>query len=541
MKNFDFQIRISTVNGSGSSTANEILLKCFVFSGIHAVGKNIFPSNIAGLPTWYLIRVTSQKYEGLKSQADLLISLCRETLEEDLKSLNGDCWVAKESPETPSFLNLDIKNQVKKLSVPVSLRKPLANMIYVGAVAKHFGLELSTCSHVIKKRFQGSKEIARLNLEAFELGYHEASEKFKLKADEFTSAPLLIDGNQASALGLLEAQCEFAFWYPITPSSSLVENFEKHVSDLKLSATIYQAEDEISAVGMTLGASWAGSRAMTATSGPGLSLMAETVGLAYFAEIPLVIFDIQRLGPSTGLPTRTSQGDLSFAHSLSHGDTLHPVLLPSNPEEAFQMAQFAFEISEDLRTAVFVLSDLDLGMNLKISHKEDFQNSKNKASKKNKLPALQPGTPLGGFMTRGSGHDPQGNYSESPQVYKEKVMGLKKKIMSYNLPSCIFKGDSKSSKLFIYYGSTKQIISELQDLIPDNVYFMEIKALPLSQKDINQLKLFTDVYCVEQNRDGQMAQILQSQVQVKITSLLQFDGWPIQADRVFKLYNEALL
>src|SRR5438874_7649977 len=378
----DMSIQVATVNGSGSQSSNSVLLRTIFQMGVPVSGKNLFPSNIAGLPTWYTIRANKDGYIARKKEIDFLVAMNPETAQEDTLSLAPGAVVLYDEPLNLRTLRNDLvfySVPYDKLVAPVcpeaKLRKLVKNMIYVGVVAKLLDIDMAEVEKAIRKQFAKKVKAANLNLAAVQAGYDYAAANL-LKRDPYhiqrmdkTTGKIIIDGNSAAALGCMFAGCTVVTWYPITPSSSLVETMIEYMKrfrigpDGKATFAIVQAEDELAAIGMVIGAGWAGARAMTATAGPGISLMAEFTGLAYYVETPAVIWDIQRVGPSTGLPTRTSQGDVLSTAFLSHGDTKHIILIPSSPHECFSFAGEAFDLAEQFQTPVFVLSDLDLGMN----------------------------------------------------------------------------------------------------------------------------------------------------------------------------------
>ena len=458
----DVVIYISTVNGTGSLSANQMMATILFHHGLEPGNCNFFPSNIAGLPCLYALRVNTQGRTAFSGQADLLISLNPKTLPEDLKylkPLEGCLITDKKSPPPPaSFKGIHKALSFSLLNLkdcPVKAKKFLKNIIYVGLISNFLGLDKNLCKNFIRNFLSRSNKptsLIEINLKVFEEGWEMAKENpLNLKLENFSVSEknrIFIDGNSAAALGALSAGCRLLSWYPITPATSLAENFEKYGNLLYKSKnfTVIQAEDEMAALAQVLGAGWAGLRAMTSTSGPGFSLMAEGAGLSYFAEIPAVICNVQRAGPSTGLPTRTAQGDLLSACFLSHGDTKHIVLLPGNVEECFSLTEKAFELAEELQTLIILLSDLNLAMNLYSSptfsytpsplkrgkvrkaeelNKQDF--SRYKLEKDGVSYRILPGTPhsKAGYLTRGSGHNEQAHYSESPEDYKQILNKLK--------------------------------------------------------------------------------------------------------------------
>ena len=385
----DFSINVATVNGSGSQSANNILMRSIFRMGIPVEGKNIFPSNIAGLPTWFSIRVNHQGFTSRQQKSDIFVAMNKSTAAEDiLKVKSGGIFIYNsglkieppEAPEGVQVLAVDFNKLAGEVTKSIQLKKLLVNMTYVGLLAELLKIPEDVISSVIEHQFKGKESVFKINREAIDKGMNYARENiepkqwnYKVEALEKNKNRLLIDGNTAAALGFLFGGCTFSSWYPITPSSSLAESFEDYSKKYRVDEkgqnqfAMVQAEDELSAISMVAGAGWAGARAMTTTSGPGISLMAECIGLMYFAEIPGVIWDVQRMGPSTGLPTRTSQGDVLSVARLSHGDTRHPIYFPSSPKECFEFATQAMNLSEKLQTPVFVLSDLDLGMNFWLS------------------------------------------------------------------------------------------------------------------------------------------------------------------------------
>ncbi len=616
----DFQLVVASVNGSGTLTANRVLHKTLFRHGYQVVGKNLFPSNIEGLPTYYFLRV-SKTAKSLKTKNELYIGLNPSTLNRDLKTLvnssttfftNSDLKLnlpnLNNSQSTDQNQNyaLSFKASVTNSKANIKIKKRMSNMTYVGWVSRYLNLDLSILKDVIKNNFS-SESVTQENIDVMMSGWNEfgtqgvesiqldllesldlnLKNKSNLKKDSSNlkseNSKILIEGNQASALGWVDGGCTLATWYPITPSTSLVESFESFAKSLRLSPTsvaVLQSEDEISAISSVIGAGWAGARAATATSGPGLSLMSEAIGLSYFAEIPSVICDVQRVGPSTGMPTRTSQGDLEFAYKISHGDAFHPVLLPSDPKECFEMSSLAFDIADKYQTPVFVLTDLDLGMNLwssdefiqsekpfersQILTEIDLENLKAKGEKFKRYLGDDKGIPSrtlpgthhidAAYFTRGTSHTETAGYSEHPEDYEKTMNRLKLKIMNsrMDLPEPKFKNSSKktddkssiknqiwNSKIgILYYGSTSQIFPELQDLISEDVDLCEVKSLPLHDQVFEFVKSHEKIFVIEQNRDGQLKSILMENLSLpcstEIISILNYTGWSIQADQTYE-------
>src|SRR5437763_11925935 len=503
----NMSIQVATVNGSGSQSSNTVLLKTMFHMGVPVSGKNLFPSNIAGLPTWYTIRANKDGYVARKKEIDFLVAMNPETSRDDVMSLAQGAAVFYDDPLILSSLRDDLifySVPFDKLVAPVcpeaKLRKLVKNMIYVGVLAKLLDLDMTEVDNALRKQFAKKVKAANLNLAAVQAGFDYAGasltkhDPFRIERLNKNQGKIIIDGNAASALGCVFAGCTVLSWYPITPSSSLAENLIEYLKrfrigpDGKATFAVVQAEDELAAIGMVIGASWAGARAMTTTSGPGISLMSEFAGLAYYAEIPAVVWHIQRVGPSTGLPTRTSQGDVLFAAFLGHGDTKHILLFPTSPAECFTMAHDAFDLAEQFQTPVFVMSDLDLGMNNwmsdpfpypdkpidrgKVLSKEDLDKAGSFARYKDVDGdgigyRTLPGTdhPKAAYFTRGSGHNERAQYSERPDDYQHNMERLAKKFESARSavpkPELVVNGSSKIG--IIAYGSTDFAIRESQD------------------------------------------------------------------------------
>lgn len=581
-KTQDLQLLIASVNGSGTLTANRVLHKALFREGYNVVGKNLFPSNIEGLPTYYFLRI-SKNASSLKTCNDLYIALNPSTYLRDMKTLvsnNTDILLNSDLKlqeyETHNFESFSFKQTVKSSSSAIKIKKRMSNMSYVGWIAGYLNLNLNILKEVIHSQFLNPK-VAEENIQVMQQGWQNFANCKTIKPIEVdskikndNSSKILMEGNQASALGWVEGGCTVATWYPITPSTSLVDSFEDYAKQLRPksdSVAIVQSEDEISAIASVIGAGWAGARAATATSGPGLSLISEAIGLAYFAEIPSVICDVQRVGPSTGLPTRTSQGDLEFVYKISHGDSFHPVFLPSNPKECFEMSAQAFDVADKYQTPVFVLSDLDLGMNLwteqrlvplknkfdraSILTEPDLEAMESKGEKFKRyhgdeyglVKRTLPGThhPGAAYFTRGSGHNESAGYSEHPEDYLNLMNRLKIKILSSRRdlpkPSINFEDLNKNYGV-IFYGSTGQIFPELNFLLPYPINTCQVKALPLHEEVYEFINQHKTVFIIEQNRDSQLRNIiLQSGALTKSNHLIpitHFDGWSLQADKISK-------
>jgi len=580
----DFSIQVATVNGSGSQSANTVLLRSIFQMGVPVSGKNLFPSNIAGLPTWYTIRASQHGYIARKKEIDFVVAMNAETAQEDVMSLMPGAACVYDEPLNLSGLRKDITFYpvpFDKLVGPVcpeaKLRRLVKNMIYVGVVDALLGIEIEESEKALVKHFATKKKAAELNKAAIRAGYDYALATFTKQDPCFVErmnenqGKIIIDGNAAAALGCMFAGVTVVTWYPITPSSSLVEQLIDYLKehrigpDGKATFAVVQAEDELAAVGMVLGAGWAGARSMTSTSGPGISLMAEFVGLGYYAELPGVIFDIQRVGPSTGLPTRTMQGDVLSCAFLSHGDTKHILLLPCSVEECFTMAMDAFDLAEKFQTPVFVLSDLDLGMNNWMAHPFQYPEkplNRGKVLDDEDLKRLGgfarykdvdgdgipyrtlPGTthPGGAYFTRGSGHNEKAQYSERADDYVRNMDRLARKFETARsfVPAPV-REIARSSKIgIIAYGTSHWALVESCDQLRKEhnlqVDYLRLRAYPFNQDVHEFIKDHDCIYVVEQNRDAQMFQLLKLDVDadqiIKLRSVLHYNGLPIDARSV---------
>jgi 2-oxoglutarate ferredoxin oxidoreductase subunit alpha len=582
----DLTIQAATVNGSGSQTANLVLTRAIFRMGIPVAPKNVFPSNIEGLPTWYQLRVTPEGHMARSDKVDILIAFNPATWHQDLKSVRPGGVVVHEEV----FSTADVRADLTYYAVPFSklaktriqsdtLRKQLANMLYVGVVAGLLGIPFDALEHGVKRQFLSKPKAVQVNVDAIKVGYDYWQDNFS-KIDPYRLLPMsgavdgkvLVEGNQAAAMGALMGGVTVAAWYPITPSSSLCENLiaysERFRTDPKTGEkliSVVQAEDELAALGMAIGAGWAGARAMTSTSGPGISLMAEFAGLAYYAEVPVVIFDIQRIGPSTGLPTRTSQGDVGFAYTLSHGDTKHLVLLPGTVEECYEFARDAFDYADRYQTPVFVLSDLDLGMNLwmtpsfkypekpfdrgKVLSKEDLDRLAGEWGRYRDVDGdgvtyrTLPGTdhPAAGYFTRGSGHDENARYTESAEAYARNMDRLLRKFETARraLPAPVVDETAKSAVGLIAFGSTDAAVVEAREALADlkrPVDYLRLRALPISDEVAAFVSRHEHVYVVEQNRDGQIYDLIRLALPPdlvgRVRSIRHYDGQPIPAGAI---------
>jgi len=578
----DLTIQAATVNGSGSQTANLVLTRAIFHMGIPVAPKNVFPSNIEGLPTWYQLRITPEGHMARSDKVDVLVAFNVATWREDLKTVRQGGVVVHEE----AFSTADARTDVTYYAVPFAklakskiqsdtLRKQLANMIYVGVVAGVLGIPWESIEHAVRRQFLAKPKAVPVNLDAIKVGFDYWQDNFS-KQDPYRLQPMtgvvegkvLVEGNQAAALGALMGGVTVVAWYPITPSSSLCEyviaysdRFRTGSNNGEKRISVVQAEDELAAVGMAIGAGWAGARAMTSTSGPGISLMAEFSGLAYYAEVPVVIFDIQRIGPSTGLPTRTSQGDLAFVYTLSHGDTKHLVLLPGTVEECYEFARDAFDYSDRFQTPVFVLSDLDLGMNLWMTPEFKYPEKpfdRGKVLTKDDLEKLAgdwgryrdvdgdgvtfrtlPGTdhPAAGYFTRGSGHDEMARYTEGADAYARNMDRLSRKLETarHALPGPVI--DESGQKVgLIAFGSTHAAVVEARETV--SVDYLRVRALPLSDDVARFVARHERVYIVEQNRDGQLFDLvrlaLPPELVDRVRSIRHYNGQPIPAAAIIE-------
>jgi len=577
----DFSINVATVNGSGSQSANSVLLKSIFGMGVPVSGKNLFPSNIAGLPTWYTIRASKEGYVARTRNTEILVALNPETAREDILSLPaGAAAIYEENMNLKQYRDdvvcypVPFDKITASVCAEAKLRKLVRNMVYVGVVAYLISLDLAVVEKSVKKQFAKKQKVFDLNYGAVQAGFNYAQEKL-VKQDPFviekmdqTAGKIIIDGNAAAGMGAVFAGVTVVAWYPITPSTSLIEATADLLKKFRVTPegkatfAVIQAEDELAAIGMVLGAGWAGARSMTSTSGPGISLMAEFAGLGYFAELPGVIFDVQRTGPSTGMPTRTSQADLLSTAVLSHGDTKHIILLPASVKECFEMGCEAFNIAERMQTPVFVLSDLDLGMNNWMSEPFDYPTKpldRGKVLSAEDLKKLGsfarykdvdgdaigyrtlPGTdhPKAAYFTRGSGHNAAAGYTEKPDEYLEVMDRLSRKFENARkiVPAPVVVKDGTSKIGFLAYGSTDFALRESMDQIKkeyrQDVDYLRIRAYPFAHEIHDFVASHERVYVVEQNRDAQLASLLKldlpAEQVVKLRSILHYNGLPIDA------------
>ena len=578
----DFSIIVGTKNGSGSQTANNTILRAIFKMGIPVSGKNLFPSNIQGLPTWYTIRASKDGYLGRREEQDIVIAMNPDSFTRDLASVPpGGAFYYADDIRLPitradiAIYPMPVKKLVKDdPSIPGDFRDLVGNMIYVGALAHMIGIDLDAIHAALQFHFKGKQKPVDMNFNAVKSGAEwaktnlEKKDAFYLEPMNKTEGLIMADGNTAAAIGSIFGGAQFVAWYPITPASSLAEAVNDYMpmlrkrEDGKHTYAVVQAEDELAAIGMTVGAGWSGLRAMTSTSGPGLSLMTEFAGLAYYAEVPIVIWDIQRIGPSTGLPTRTSQADLSFVVSMGHGDSDSIVLLPGDVNECFDFGWQSFDIAERMQAPVFVLSDLDMGMNQWMSKPFEYPKSpmdRGKVLWEKDLEELKgnwgryldkdgdgipyrtmPGNkhPFSAYFTRGTGHDEYAKYTEDPAVFLRNMERLKKKYQTAKefLPKPILH-ETKGARIgIIAYGSTEAAINEARvQLERDHgmkTNFLRVRSLPFTPEVDEFVAKHDQVYVVEMNRDGQLHQLLRlanPESAMKLISVAHGDGLPAAA------------
>jgi 2-oxoglutarate ferredoxin oxidoreductase subunit alpha len=595
----DFAFKIGTVNGTGSASANSLLMQAIFRMGIPVTGKNVFPSNIQGLPTWYEIRVSEDGYTARPEHVDLVVALNPETYAKDVAAVREGGYLLYDS-SWPLDDKL-IREGITILGIPFGKmcveafegdrnRTLLRNIVYVGALAALLEFDMDVVNEMLREKFAKKRALLDANFRAIRLGFDYAKANydcplpFHLKrlggGVDKTKDSILIDGNAAGALGAVFAGATVGAWYPITPSTSLMEAFKEYCERFRVDPTtgerkyaLIQAEDELAAAGMVIGAGWAGARAFTSTAGPGISLMSEFIGLAYYTEIPGVFFDIQRTGPSTGMPTRTQQGDLLSIAYLSHGDTKHIALFPSNPGECFTMAVEAFDLAERFQTPVFVVSDLDIGMNdwmcPRFAWNDSYRPDRGKVLGEAELEKVEkfsryldvdgdgiaartiPGaSPRGGYFTRGSGHTKFGTYTEDAAEYQEVVDRLVKKMetAARTVPGPEIRMSGKKTDVgIVSVGGCHAAVMEAIDRLkaggqvdgwtggPLHVDYMRIRAFPFADTVREFIEAHPKCYVVEQNRDGQLRSLLAIETGIardRMMSVLDYGGLPLTADRV---------
>jgi 2-oxoglutarate ferredoxin oxidoreductase subunit alpha len=583
----DFVVRFANVNGSGSASANRLFARAIMRMGVPIASRNIFPSNIQGLPTWYEVRVCEEGWRGRRGGVDLMVAMNPQTWDQDVASIDPGGYLLYDS--TRALPTSRFREGVTAIGVPLTelctqrfsdpkQRQLFKNIAYVGVLAALLDLDLAVVEALLGEQFKGKDRLIAPNVEALRLGFDHARDHLgdacglKVRPADRVGERIFIDGNDAAALGCVYGGATVAAWYPITPSTSMAEAFARHCRRFRTDPTsgksrfaIIQAEDELAAIGIVIGAAWNGSRAFTATSGPGISLMQEFIGLAYFAEIPAVIFDIQRAGPSTGMPTRTQQADILACAYASHGDTRHVLLLPEDPRECFEMAADALDLADRLQTPVFVLSDLDVGMNEwlceplawddrrrydrgKVMTFEDLEAGREfgryldvdgDGIAARSLPGVHP---KGAYFVRGSGHDKHGAYTEDAAEYQEVVDRLARKLKTAEeavpAPEIHQRKGMPSSVGLVALGGTHAAMLEACDALARDgidVDYMRIKAFPFGGAVRQFLESHETLFVVEQNRDAQLRSLLAIETGTprdRMTALLDYGGLPLTADFV---------
>ncbi len=583
----DFVIKIATVNGTGSASANGLLMKAIFRSGVPVVGKNYFPSNIQGLPTWYEIRVTRDAHRARAGQVDIMVALNAETYARDLQEVASGGYLIYDSTwPRPALLKRD---DISVLEVPlarlcnehfdgVRTRILMKNICYAGVLAALCNLDLDVIHTLLAQTYANKPQLADANMKAIQIGYDHARASFgcplplRIEKMNATDGQIIIDGNTAAALGCVYAGATIGAWYPITPSTSLMDAYKGFCERLRIDPEtgrrnyfMIQAEDELASIGMVIGAGWNGARAFTATSGPGLSLMQEFLGLAYYAEVPAVVFDVQRVGPSTGMPTRTQQADIRAAAYASHGDTRQVCLYPANPEECFEFAAKAFDLAERLQTPVLVLSDLDIGMNdwmcpefkwdpgyqpdrgklldaEQLQHMERFwryYDHDNDGIAQRSLPGMHP---RAAYFARGSGHTQYGGYTEDSKEYQVVVDRLRKKWITaaHLVPKAVIEQDEGTDVAIVSLGSCDGAVREARTRLAAQgirTNYLRVRGFPFDDEVEKFLQAHRINFVVEQNRDAQLRSLLITETGVdktRLRSILHYDGMPIPASYVFK-------
>jgi 2-oxoglutarate/2-oxoacid ferredoxin oxidoreductase subunit alpha len=591
----DFVVKFANVNGSGSASANELFAKSFLRMGIPVSPRNIFPSNIQGLPTWYEVRVTEQGHLGRRGGVDLMVAMNPQTWAQDVKEIDpgGYLFYDNTKPLPPS----KFRDDINVIGMPLTEicnenytdsreRQLFKNIIYVGALAGLMGMDAGVIAELIGEQYKGKEKLLKPNLNALHMGLNYSQKYLKdtlglqvRKADN-VGKKIFMEGNAAAALGCVYGGATVCAWYPITPSSSLAEAFQKYCSKLRVDPVskknkfaIIQAEDEIASIGIVTGAGWNGARAFTATSGPGISLMSEFIGLCYFAEIPAVLIDVQRGGPSTGMPTRTQQSDILACAYASHGDTKHVLLFPEDPHECFTMAADCLDLAERLQTPVFLMTDLDIGMNQRLCEPLEWDDSRQydrgKVMTAEMLEAgkefgryldvdgdgvpfrTYPGTHAtkGAYFTRGTSRNPYAIYSEKGEDYQYNMERLLKKFEHAKtlVPKPVLTASKEPARFgVIYYGSTAPSMHEsLVELSKNNVYVnaLRIRAFPFQEEIKDFVESHSKVFVIEQNRDAQLKTLLVNEAGINpasLISILHYDGTPITARFITKEISEIV-
>lgn len=591
----EFVIRFANVNGSGSASANGMFAKALFRMGIPVATRNIFPSNIQGLPTWFEVRATENEHFGRRDDIDIMVAMNAETYREDAEGLRSGGYLIYDSTnDLPRPLQ---RSDVNHVGIPIARlvqpefsdpkqRQLFKNIVYLGAISALINIDFNVLSSMVAEQYRGKDALIQPNIHAMEIGHSYAREyldcplPIQVRHSDLVGDRILVDGNEAAALGAIYGGATICAWYPITPSTSVAEAFEKHASRFRVDKetssknfAVIQAEDELAALGIVIGASWNGARAFSATSGPGISLMNEFLGLAYFAEIPAVLFDIQRAGPSTGMPTRTQQSDLINVAYASHGDTRHPMLFPSTPKECFEMAADAFDYADQLQTPVILMSDLELGMNELTSEpftwNEDRRYNRGKVLSHDDLEELEqfgryldldgdgigyrtlPGThpSKGSFFTRGTSRNEMAVYTEAPDAYIQNMDRLLEKweTIRQTLPEAEIESHNRRAGI-IFYGTTNTPMKEAVELLNDEsiqLDMMRLRAFPFGDEVRQFIEDRQTIFVVEQNRDAQMRQLLINELDIDpyhLQSILYYGGFSISADYIcneVKAYYKA--
>jgi 2-oxoglutarate ferredoxin oxidoreductase subunit alpha len=574
----DFVIKIANVNGTGSASANGLLMKAIFRMGVPVVGKNLFPSNIQGLPTWYEIRLTKDAYMARSGTAEFMVAMNAETYKQDLAEVSPGGFLLYDS--TWPRPDLHARPDITAIGVPLArmcnetfenarTRVLMKNMAYVGAVAGLTGIDVEIIRSMVTEMFGAKPKLIDANMQAIELGLNYVREHYpdplplKVEAMDATAGHIMIDGNTAAALGCLYAGATFGAWYPITPSTSLMDAFKSFCEKYRVDPEtgekrfcIIQGEDELASVGMAIGAGWNGARAFTPTSGPGISLMSEFIGFAYYGEVPVVLFDVQRAGPSTGLPTRTQQCDLTLAAYASHGDTKHILVFPADPKECFEMAVQSFDLAERFQTPVFFMTDLDIGMNdwmiPELTWDDSYQPDRGKVLGKDELEAITkfyryedrdgdgityrtlPGVhPKGAYFTRGSGHNWKGGYTEDADEYKEVLDRLTRKWKSAAaaVPApVVIRCEQPARRAIISVGGCDGAVKEALDrLAREGIHlnYLRVRGFPFSDEVDAFIAEHDEVFVVEQNRDAQLRTLLINETEAekkKLVPVLDYAG-----------------
>jgi 2-oxoglutarate ferredoxin oxidoreductase subunit alpha len=583
----DFVIRFANVNGTGSASANFLFTKAIFRMGIPVTPKNIFPSNIQGLPTWYEVRVSDKGYLGRREGVDFIVGVNPQSLAADVKAVRSGGYFLYDSSkklhaeyirEDINYIGVPLMEMCNNAYTDPRQRQLFKNIIYVGALAALLSIEFKVLEDLLAEQFEGKEKLIPANVKALKLGEDFIKENFSyplpihLERRNLIDDKIMIDGNTACGLGAIYAGATVAAWYPITPSTSVVEAFSNYAAELRVDeatgnnkVAIVQAEDELAAIGMVIGANWNGARAFTATSGPGLSLMNEFLGLAYFAEVPSVLIDVQRTGPSTGMPTRTQQSDILEAAYASHGDTKHILLFPSTPKDCFEMTADAFDLAEQLQTPVIMLTDLDLGMNDHVSEPlvwdDKRKYNRGKVLDAQALEKIQkfgryldvdndgipyrtyPGThpTKGSYFTRGTSRDEYAVYTEDGEAYQKNMDRLMKKwetAKSMVPAPQLYQNEYKSKDGILFFGTSHYATEEAMDILKQDDVVLDairIKAFPFNKDVQDFIDKHDSVFVIEQNRDAQMKSLLMIELGAnpsKLISILNYDGMPITAQKI---------